>query len=95
MHNSLIDALVSQEIRRQRDADAAASAAARKAANRDGVMMRRAYRRYWRRKIAEARRMYGDNPHPSRVERAVLGVYGLVIVKAAGWWSRAAGAYRR
>lgn len=82
----MIDALVAQEIQRQNAETARSHAAEVRAAGQDGIMMRPAYSRYWAREIRRARRKYGHNPEPSRLARALLGAYGLIVLEVIEWW---------
>ena len=38
-------------------------------------------RAYWRQMIEEAEYYYGDNPHHCAAARAVIGLYGLMVLK--------------
>ena len=48
-------------------------------------------RAYWRQMIEEADYYYGDNPRHNVVARAVLGMYGLAILKLEELWNRCCG----
>ena len=85
-HNQMIDALVRQEILRQNAETERRHAAEVLAAGEAGAMMRPAYSRYWSREIRRARRKYGHNPAPSRLSRALLGAYGLMVLEVSEWW---------
>lgn len=80
VHNSMIDALVAQEIRRQNDARLAKALAARKRAEDQSELMRAAYLAYWQEKIDDAVALYSWNPAPGPAARLLLGLWALV------WW---------
>ena len=88
VHNSLIDAIVAQEIRRQNDARLAEALAGKKEAEDEVELMKRAYREYWQGKIIDARDQYARNPDPGPAARAAAGIAGLVIYVAASGWAR-------
>lgn len=83
VHNSLIDALVAQEIRRQNDARVAEALAGKKQAEDDAQLMRRAYIEFWTERIMDAHELYSRNPEPGRAARALLGAVGLVVLAFA------------
>lgn len=83
IHSSWIDAIVAQEIRRQNDARVAEAQAARKQAEDDAQLMRRAYSEFWNERIADANELYSRNPEPGRTARALLGAFGLVVLAFA------------
>lgn len=80
VHNSLIDALVAQEMRRQRSAQLEAALAGKKGAEDEAQLMRRAYRAYWKEKIVDARIEYGRNPEPSRAAEYALIAWACVAM---------------
>ncbi len=86
VHNSIIDALVAQEIKRQNAAREREHAEALRRASEPGVMMRPAYEAYWALLIWRARRKYGRNPRYSKAARLLMGLYGLVILEIAETW---------
>lgn len=83
VHNSMIDALVAQEIQRQRAIDDRTRAAAVAELERSAAMLRITSRKHWRRLIRQARRDYADNPQPGRMARTLLGLWGLVCYGVA------------
>lgn len=86
IHSSWIDAIVAQEIQRQNDARVAEAQAARKAAEDDAQLMRRAYSKFWTERIADANVRYSHNPAHGRAAMVMAGVIGLVVlVIATGW----------
>ena len=86
VHNSLIDALVAQEIRRQNDARVAEALAAKQRAEDEAALMRRAYSEYWTGKIDDSAALYSRNPRPGRLATAALVAWALVaLVIATGW----------
>ena len=84
--SQMIDQIVGQEIKRQNAELAERHRAEVRAVERDRDMMRQAYTGYWARKIRAARRKYGHNPNPPRWARALLGVYGLIILEVGETW---------
>ena len=88
VHNSLVDALVEQEIRRQNALAAVQRSAEMEAAKRDNTMMRIANRRYWSGQIARAEEDYGYNPDPPAAVRLLEGWAGLALLTVAGQWRR-------
>ena len=88
VHSSLIDALVSQEIRRQQNAQLAEVLAAGRRAQDENALMRRVYNEYWRERIEDAEALYNQNPSPGRIARALGGLYGLAIYLIAKEWRR-------
>lgn len=88
VHNSLIDAIVAQEIRRQNDARVAEAVAARRRAETESQLMRAAYTAHWREKIDDAAEMYEWNPSPCRAARALMGGVGLVVLAFAALFER-------
>jgi hypothetical protein len=80
VHNSLIDAIVAQEIRRQNDARLAEALAGKKEAEDEVQLMKRAYREYWQGKIIDARDQYARNPDPGPAARAALVAWALVAL---------------
>lgn len=80
VHNSLIDALVAQEMRRQRNAQLEAALAEKKGAEDEAELMRRAYRAYWKDRIVDARIEYGRNPEPSRAAEYALIAWAYVAM---------------
>lgn len=96
VHNSFIDALVAQEIKRQNAEREREHAAEMKTVEVQRDMMRRGYAGYWEHEIRKARRKYGRNPKPSRFSRALWGAVGLIVLEVDGWyrwlsaWNRSA-----
>ena len=88
VHNSLVDALVAQEIERQQSAQLAEALAAGKRAQDENALMRKAYNEYWRERIEDADALYSRNPRPGRIRRALAGAYGLVVYVIAEEWRR-------
>ena len=88
VHNSLIDAIVAQEIRRQNNAELAEALAAGKRAKDESELMRRAYREYWQEKIDDANDMYEWNPAHGRAFRALAGAAGVVVLAFAALFER-------
>ena len=80
VHNSLIDALVEQEVRRQAAIGEAERAAAVEKMQMQNIMMRNTSRKYWRAKIRQADRDYGHDRRPGPVARALWAVYGLFVL---------------
>ena len=80
VHNNLIDALVSPEIRRQNNEQLAAALAEGRRARDESTLMRRAYREYWQEKIDDANEMYQWNPTHSRAFRTLLVGWALVAL---------------
>ena len=84
VHNSMIDALVAQEIERRETSQLDEARAALAAAEKDRDLMRRVYNAYWLDEIVDARMAYGENRRPGPVARA--GLIALAYVALA--WER-------
>ena len=83
VHNSLIDAIVAQEIRRQKDARLAEALAAKKQAEDESELMRRAYQELWQEKIDDANEKYQWNPDHGSAYRLMAGAAALVVLAFA------------
>ena len=80
VHNSMIDALVAQEVKRQTAIGDAERAKAVDELRMQNIMMKNTTRRYWKAKIRQADRDYGHDRRPGPVARALWAVYGLFVL---------------
>ncbi len=88
VHNTLVDALVAQEIKRRQNAELARALAEKEKAENEARRMRKAYAAYWMGKIIDARDEYSENPELEKGWRALLGIYGLAVYVVASGWNR-------
>lgn len=80
VHNNLIDALVAQEIRRQKDVQLAEALEAKKKAEDEAELMRRAYSEYWQGQIDDSDVLYSRNHKPGKVATVALVTWALVAM---------------
>lgn len=82
VHNSLIDALVEQEIGRRESMLLEEARAALTAAEKDRDLMQLVYNAYWLDEITDARLAYSENRQPGPVARVALIALAYI---ALGW----------
>ena len=72
VHNTLIDALVEQEVERRENVQLTEAQAAIREARAQRDLMERVYKAYWMDEIIDAQLLYGKNKKPGPVARAGL-----------------------